>query len=130
MFKAGALMLMGKWGRRKALMLAVGPIRERPDAAVLEIGRFSMLIFAHFKPRRERIPMFDDRALGTLTMPVLAIVGAQDALLDSKETQVRLERSAPHATVRLVADAGHVIRGETATIVEFLVNGYELLATG
>jgi pimeloyl-ACP methyl ester carboxylesterase len=129
-FKAGALMLMGKWGRRKALMLAVGPIRERPDAAALEIARFSLLIFAHFKPRRDRIPVFDDEALRTLTMPVLAIVGAQDALLDSKETQARLEQSAPHATVRLVADAGHVIRVETATIAEFLANGYELRATG
>jgi pimeloyl-ACP methyl ester carboxylesterase len=130
MFKAGALMLMGKWGRRKALMLAVGPIRERPDAAALEIARFSLLIFAHFKPRRERIPVFDEGALRTLTMPVLAVVGAQDALLDSKETQARLKQSAPHATVRLVADAGHVIRGETATIAEFLARGYELLATG
>jgi pimeloyl-ACP methyl ester carboxylesterase len=130
MFKAGALMLMGRWGRRKALMLAVGPIRERPDAAALEIARFSLLIFAHFRPRRERIPIFDDGALRTLTMPVLAIVGAQDALLDSRETKGRLERSSPNATVRLVADAGHVIRGETATIAEFLAKGYELLATG
>jgi pimeloyl-ACP methyl ester carboxylesterase len=130
MFKAGALMLMGQWGRRKALMLAVGPIRERPDTAALEIARFSLLIFAHFTPRRERIPMFDDGALRTLTMPVLAILGAQDALLDSKETKGRLEQSAPNATVRLVADAGHVIRGKTATIAEFLAKDYELLATG
>ena len=53
-------------------------------------------------------------------MPVLAIVGAQDALLDSKETKARLERSALNATVRLVAGAGHVIGGETATVAEFL----------
>ena len=111
-------------------MLAVGPIRERPDAAALEIARFAGLIFAHFRPRRERIPLFDDAALGTLTMPVLAIVGAQDALLDSKETKARLEQSAPIATVRLIADAGHVIRGETATIAGFLAKGCELLVTG
>jgi hypothetical protein len=63
-------------------------------------------------------------------MPVLALVGAQDALLNSNETKARLEQSAPNATVRLLADAGHVIRGETATIAEFLAKGYELLATG
>jgi hypothetical protein len=32
--------------------------------------------------------------------------------------------------VRLIADTGHVIRGETATIAGFLAKGSELLATG
>jgi hypothetical protein len=50
--------------------------------------------------------------------------------LDSKATTARLEQSAPNATVRVIADAGHVIRGKTATIAEFLAKGYELPATG
>jgi pimeloyl-ACP methyl ester carboxylesterase len=119
------LMLMGRWGRRKAVMLAVGPMRGKPDATALEIGRFAALIGAHFKHRRERAPIFSDEALRRLTMPVLAIVGAQDALLDSEGTRRRLKRHVAHATVRMLPDAGHVIWGETETIRVFLSGGCE-----
>src|SRR4029450_5384571 len=97
----------------KAIMLAVGPMRGKPDATALEIGRFAALIGAHFKHRRERVPIFSDEALRRLTMPVLAIAGAQDALLDSAGTWRRLEAHVGQATVRILPDAGHVIRGET-----------------
>ena len=118
--KALGLMLMGKWGRRRALMLAVGPMRVKPDASAIEIGRFAALIGAHFKHRRERVPLFSDEALRRLTMPVLAIAGARDALLDSEGTRRRLEAHAAHAIVRVLPDAGHVITGETNNIVSFL----------
>jgi pimeloyl-ACP methyl ester carboxylesterase len=119
------LMLMGNWGRRKAFMLAVGPMHSKPDATALEIGRFAALIGAHFKHRRERVPIFSDEALRRLTMPVLAIVGAQDALLDSEGTRRRLEGQVAQATVRMLPDAGHVIRGETEAIEAFLSEGCE-----
>jgi pimeloyl-ACP methyl ester carboxylesterase len=107
-------------GRRKAVMLAVGPMGGKPDATALEIGRFAALIGAHFKHRRERVPIFTNAALRRLTMPVLAIVGAQDALLDSNGMRRRLERQAAQATVRMLPDAGHVIRGETEALKAFL----------
>jgi pimeloyl-ACP methyl ester carboxylesterase len=123
--KTLVLMLMGSWGRRKALMLAVGPMRGKPDAMALEIGRFAALIGAHFKHRRERVPIFTDEALRRLTMPILAIVGAQDALLNSDGTRRRLETQVAQATVRTLPDAGHVIRGETDAIQAFLPEGCE-----
>ena len=123
--KALVLMSMGRWGRRKAVMLAVGPLRGNPDATALEIGRFAALIGAHFKHRRERVPIFADEALRRLTMPVLAIVGAQDALLDSEDTRRRIEAQVAQATVRMLPDAGHVIRGETCAIEAFLSGGRE-----
>jgi pimeloyl-ACP methyl ester carboxylesterase len=119
------LMLMGRWGLHKAVMLAVGPMRGNPDATALEIGRFAALIGAHFKHRRERVPIFTDEALRRLTMPVLAIVGAQDALLDSEGTRRRLEAQVTQATVRMLPDAGHVIRGETEAMQAFLSGGCE-----
>ena len=119
-FKALALVLMGKWGRRKALALAVGPMRTKPDALSIDIGRFAALISAHFKPRRERVPLFSDAALRRLTMPVLAIAGGQDALLDSHATKRRLEAIAAQAAIRMLPEAGHVILGETGTIASFL----------
>jgi pimeloyl-ACP methyl ester carboxylesterase len=119
-FKALALMLMGKWGRRKALALAVGPMRTKPDALSIDIGRFAAPISAHFKPRRERVPLFSDAALRRLTMPVLAIAGGQDALLDSDATKRRLEAIAAQATIRMLPEARHVIVGEAGTIASFL----------
>jgi len=128
--KTLVLMLMGRWGRRKAVMLAVGPMRGKPDATALEIGRFAALIGAHFKHRRERIPIFTDEALRRLTMPVLAIVGAQDALLDSEGTRRRLEAQVAQANVRMLSDAGHVIRGETEAIAAFLSDSPHPLSSG
>lgn len=67
--------------------------------------------------------------LKRLTMPVMAIVGAHDVLLDSHETKRRLEQRVPHATVRLLPDAGHVVRDHTAAVLEFLRLGAESAAS-
>jgi pimeloyl-ACP methyl ester carboxylesterase len=126
--KTLVLMSMGRWGRRKAVMLAVGPMRGKPDTMALEIGGFAALIAAHFKYRRERVPIFTDEALRRLTMPILAIVGAQDALLDSRGTRRRLQAQAAQATVRMLPGAGHVILGETEAIEAFLSGGCDPVA--
>lgn len=59
-------------------------------------------------------------SLRNLTMPLLAIVGARDVLLDSAETKRRLERHAPDGEVIYFQDAGHFIPGQTGRIVAFL----------
>jgi pimeloyl-ACP methyl ester carboxylesterase len=119
-FKAAGLLLLGRWGRRKAMALAVGPMTGRPHPEDREVGRLALLIARHFRHRRAKVPIFDDEQLKHLTMPLLAIVGARDALLDSHETKRRLERVAPRATVRMLAGAGHVVRDQTPDILEFL----------
>jgi hypothetical protein len=53
-------------------------------------------------------------------LPVLAILGAKDAVIDSRAVQQRLARVVPHAAIRWVADAGHAIPGQTQPILEFL----------
>ena len=58
-------------------------------------------------------------------LPILAIVGVQDALLDSKGTRRRLDTQVARATVRMLPDAGHVIRGEIETIKAFLSGSCE-----
>ena len=67
-----------------------------------------------------KLPVFSDEALQRLTMPVLAIVGGKDVLMDSAETKRRLERNVPRAEVRYLPEATHFIRGETQAILEFL----------
>lgn len=53
-------------------------------------------------------------------MPVMAILGGQDVLIDSDDTRRRLDRNIPHAEVRYLPEAGHFIPGQTAAILEFL----------
>ena len=47
----------------------------------------------------------------------------EDALLDSEGTRRRLVAQVAQATVRMLPDAGHVIRGETDAIKAFLAGG-------
>jgi pimeloyl-ACP methyl ester carboxylesterase len=84
---------------------------------------FLLLIHTHFRPRRERLPIFDDDALARLRRPMLVIVGGRDRMLDSTGTHRRLADVLPHADVRLLADAGHVILGQSGVVHDFLRRG-------
>lgn len=83
-------------------------------------GALALLIARHFRPRTEPIPSFPDDALRGLTVPLLAGVGGQDALLDSYETERRLSANAPHATVHLLPESGHLLPDQTETMLPFL----------
>lgn len=121
--KAAALMLFGRWGRRRAMAMAVGPMNGHFHPADRDIGKLAMLISKHFRRRRVNVPLFRDDALKSLSVPVMAIVGAQDALLDSQGTRRRLEQLVPRATVRLLPNVGHVVRDQAAAILDFLRAG-------
>jgi pimeloyl-ACP methyl ester carboxylesterase len=70
-----------------------------------------------------KLPIFTDDALRRLDIPVLAIVGGRDVLLDSAETKRRLEAYAPKAEVVYLAEARHFIPGQTETVLKFLRRG-------
>lgn len=106
----------GQWGMHRTLKAVAGiDVRETP-----EFAEYMALTFTEFLPRRDRLPMFSDEALQGLTMPVLAIVGAHDAMLDSADTARRLAAAVPHATVTVLPDVAHSIIGQTQPILEFL----------
>lgn len=111
------LMPFGEWGRRRSLVSAIGPMpagsMDQPLIA------FTLVVFKHFKPRLG-IPVFDDDTLRRLTMPVLAVAGAADKMIDSQATKRRLETVVPHATVHLLPGAGHFLPDRTATVLGFL----------
>jgi pimeloyl-ACP methyl ester carboxylesterase len=107
----------GAWGRRRSLTMVLGPaVRTLPGPA----AEFVQLVNQHFRYRMEPVPVVTDDALRSATMPILVIVGMQDALVDSRGTRERLERLVPSATVRVLPDAGHLLPAQTAPILEFL----------
>jgi pimeloyl-ACP methyl ester carboxylesterase len=114
----GAVLLkpFGEWGTRRSMELLLGPqVRTQRGSA-----EFVRLVSQHFRYRREPVPVVDDAALRRAAMPMLAILGARDAFIDSSRTAERLSRLVPAATVRVVPDAGHLLPAQTAPILEFL----------
>jgi pimeloyl-ACP methyl ester carboxylesterase len=117
-FLAKALLYkpFGRWGMRRSIKAVAGvDARETP-----EIAEYLALTFTHFLPRPDRPPVFSDEALRRLTMPVLTIVGARDAMLDSYGTVKRLQRTVPQARVILLPEVAHSIIGQTQPILDFL----------
>ncbi|BEK96995.1 alpha/beta fold hydrolase [Nocardia seriolae] len=78
------------------------------------------LTFTHFNPRTGKLPIFTDAQLSSLKMPVLVIVGADDAMFKSAETARRAEQLIPDATIRVLPGVGHAILGQTDSVHEFL----------
>jgi pimeloyl-ACP methyl ester carboxylesterase len=123
LFKLFALQLMGERGKRRAAEIVLGKAPVNPSPVIKAFGDFMALIRTHFIPRRTKLPVFSDDALQRLKMPLLAIVGGKDVLLDSRKTQERLRRNVSQAEVRLLPEAGHFIPRQTAVIEEFLLGG-------
>jgi pimeloyl-ACP methyl ester carboxylesterase len=118
-----ALMRLGDRGRRLALRLALGPTPAPSTPAARAFADYALLIQQHYRPRRDRLPVFTDAQLRALTMPLLVVTGARDGLLDSRQTTRRVRRLLPHAEVILLPDSGHLLLGQTQRISEFLTAG-------
>jgi pimeloyl-ACP methyl ester carboxylesterase len=114
------LLLLGERGRRKALAKLLGPTGVPDTLAARAVAEFMVLIAKHFRQNLAKVTRFSDAALARLTMPVLAIVGDRDPLLDSFETQRRLEQHAANAEVLVLRDVGHAVVGQTAAVLQFL----------
>ena len=115
--------LLGKWGRQALRTAILGRMPADASPAARKFGEFFALLQESTRPRREKLPIFDDAALRRLTMPVFAIVGGKDALLDSADTRRRIEAHVPRGEVRYLPEAGHFIPGQGGAISEFLIHG-------
>ena len=118
LFKVLPLLLLGDWGLKKALRLAIGdPGNSGPHEIYMD---FMALVQKSFRPRRDTLPIFSDTLLQRLTMPILTVIGGKDAILDSADTRRRLSTMLPHAQVLYLPNVGHGILGERAAISQFL----------
>jgi pimeloyl-ACP methyl ester carboxylesterase len=116
------LLMMGRWGRQKIMARMAGgpPPADQVPAAAKAFGEFMDLIFANFRPRTEVLPPFEDADLARLTMPLLAILGARDVMIDSAGTRERLVGYVPNAEVLWLPEAGHLLMDHGATVDAFL----------
>lgn len=122
LFKILPLLFFGDWGRNKALQIVIGPAAANDADHRPSYRDFMLLVQQHFRPRMQRLPIFPDAALRQLCMPVLAVLGGKDVILDSTETKTRLQGAVPHAQIRYLPDVGHGVFGERAAILQFLTN--------
>jgi pimeloyl-ACP methyl ester carboxylesterase len=103
-------------GRQGRLNQSVTGSVEIPEAAMA----YFALIQREFIPRPLGAPVFSDRELKRLTMPVLYIGGAKDILLNTQKSAARLKRLAPQADTHVLSAAGHTIIGQADVISAFL----------
>jgi pimeloyl-ACP methyl ester carboxylesterase len=120
LLKAAPLMLLGPWGARKMREMVFGPAQRELPEAVRPLMELMGLIGREFRPRIVKIPVLSDAALAALGIPMLAIVGGKDVLIDSFETRARLARLAPHAEVVFLPQGRHFLPGQTSTVSAFL----------
>jgi pimeloyl-ACP methyl ester carboxylesterase len=115
LLKAGVLLMLGGWGRRKALRLVTGRM-----TLPAEVSEALLLRFSHFRPRMDKLPVRTDDELASLKMPVQVIVGGKDALLRSDETGDRMQRTVTNLQLTYLENEGHVLLRQTERITEFL----------
>lgn len=120
LLKALPLLLLGPWGAHKMREMIFGPEPETMPDAISQIGPLMNAIGEAVRPRVIAIPRLTDAQLAALAMPVLAIVGGRDALLDSRETRDRLRQHAPRAEVAFIEDGYHFLPDQAARIMSFL----------
>ncbi len=102
-FKTVPLRMLGAWGKRKASELVLGRAPANSSPALQYFLDFMSLIHKTLRPRMVKLPIFSDQALQRLTMPVMAILGGKDVLLDSAETELFFSWSATFRISRFVS---------------------------
>jgi pimeloyl-ACP methyl ester carboxylesterase len=122
LLKAFPLLLLGSWGRRKMRELVLGRPPNNMTSGQKYFADYMALIFEQFRSRVVSFRLFTNDELKRLTMPLMAIVGGQDVLFDSKATQQRLECHVAQAKVMYLPEVRHLIANQTAPILEFLRN--------
>ncbi|MDQ1300692.1 MAG: hypothetical protein QG637_612 [Chloroflexota bacterium] len=120
LLRAIPLSFMGRWGAEAINRIVFG---RQPIAA--EVMVVMNEIMTHFKPRIEPPPLYTDAELAALTMPILLLAGAEDALLPSEKVAARLSRLAPAVTARILPQTGHVLHTLAPEIVPFLTRKWD-----
>lgn len=85
-----------------------------------EVLDFMKLIVESYDPIRH-LPVFEDRQLQRLNMPVLFIAGENDPIIDVPQSMQRLSRLVPAAEIHLLTSCGHVVSNSAGYVIPFLL---------
>jgi pimeloyl-ACP methyl ester carboxylesterase len=112
------LSLFGRWGAERTNRIVFGkePISK-------EAQEIMNTIMTHFMARKDFQPLFTDEQLSCLTMPVLIIGGAEDALFPTQKMAERLTTLLPQLTTLMLPDIGHVLVNLSDKTILFLLDG-------
>jgi pimeloyl-ACP methyl ester carboxylesterase len=120
--RVAPLMLLGDWGRRRAVDWVMGLCGEQLAPEGRAFYEFFLLTQAHFSHRTSFIPVFDDVQLGSLKLPVFALVGAHDVAFRTATTLRRLRALVPRARIICRPDAGHAHMDFGQDLLDFFRN--------
>ncbi len=87
-----------------------------------EVLDFMNLIVESYNPI-QHLPVYADKQLQQLNMPVLFIDGVNDVIIDADQSAQRLSQLVPSAEIHLLTNCGHVITNSIEYIIPFLIKG-------
>jgi pimeloyl-ACP methyl ester carboxylesterase len=112
--------LLGKWGRRKVRERIFGPSPAVVTDTMRRFRELFDLISREFRPRYDRLPVFNDDQLAGLSMPVMAVVAGRDVMLASAPMKRRLEEHVRNLTMHYLPEARHFPGNQAERALEFL----------
>lgn len=115
------LSLMGDWGKAKVRELMVGNQTGSKSELANKLAEFLAVIPQHFNPRLEKLPIFSDQQLADISVPVMAVVGGKDMMLDSSVMGARLETNIQNLTLDFLPEARHFPGDRSDQIRDFLL---------
>ena len=113
---AGLLAVAGRSGRARALSYLTGPHSTSGATGPNPLATLALTTFAHFAPRTDPLPVFDDAALSAIDAPVWALYGARDRMLDAPAAAHRAGTALPDAHVELIGGAGHLLPARASRV--------------
>jgi len=120
-FKAVLLSLFGKRGTQNIMKMLNGGVLPDQNEPGLKLALdYTALVSKHFKPRTANLSIFTEDKLKALTMPVLAVYGDNDCILNGKESLTRLGAHLSNVKTVLLANTGHIITDQAGSILAFL----------
>ena len=121
LFKAIGYSLLGKWGSKQInKMLNGGKLPDYSNEGIRKVLDYTTLISKNFNPRKDKLPIYSSNDLKKLTMPVLAVYGENDCIMDVENSVNNLKNSTSTAHTVVLSDTGHVVTNQTERIINFI----------
>jgi pimeloyl-ACP methyl ester carboxylesterase len=115
-----ALMLMGAWGRRRALLRLFGLGSTKITDDQESFMAFAGVVQRNALSRLQVPARIPDAVLRDLPVPALVVLGGRDIIFDYDAMAARLRKVCPIASVHTLPDAGHGLEDPTDMVRSFL----------